>query len=238
MTLSQLLGQPEADQAVAAWVAASGAAAPPGADCDASIAPMVTGTVDPDLLAELAGAIARRGPGRQSGMPAGQPAGRGAGPGPGSDRRAGTAAMAWRAAGWVAISQAVGLLSGPGGLAGWLRTRLLPELANAISLPLDAGKPTQTIPPQLRRAIARRDEHCRFPGCDRRASRCQVHHLIPRSQGGPTSLANCCALCSFHHLIAIHRWGWQLALNPDGTTTATSPDRTRVFNSHAPPDAA
>jgi hypothetical protein len=45
-------------------------------------------------------------------------------------------------------------------------------------------------------------------------------------------------LCDFHHLIAIHRWGWSLVLNGDGTTTATSPDGTRVFHSHSPPAAA
>jgi hypothetical protein len=33
-------------------------------------------------------------------------------------------------------------------------------------------------------------------------------------------LGNCVLLCRFHHLIVIHRWGWTLVLNPDGTTTA------------------
>src|SRR5215469_1927813 len=54
MTLSQLLGQPEADPALAADIAARGAAAPPGADCDAHVVPMVTGTIDHDVLADLA----------------------------------------------------------------------------------------------------------------------------------------------------------------------------------------
>jgi hypothetical protein len=36
----------------------------------------------------------------------------------------------------------------------------------------------------------------------------------------------------------VHRWGWQLVLNPDGTTTATSRDGKRVLHSHAPPTAA
>jgi hypothetical protein len=42
-------------------------------------------------------------------------------------------------------------------------------------------------------------------------------------------------LCAFHHLVAIHRWGWTLALNGDGTTTAWNKDHTRVLHSHAPP---
>jgi hypothetical protein len=44
-------------------------------------------------------------------------------------------------------------------------------------------------------------------------------------------------LCAFHHLIAIHRWGWSIQLNADGTTTATSPDGQRIYRSHGPPEA-
>jgi hypothetical protein len=36
-------------------------------------------------------------------------------------------------------------------------------------------------------------------------------------------MPNLAPLCRTHHLIVIHAWGWALALNPDGTTTATSP---------------
>jgi hypothetical protein len=66
---------------------------------------------------------------------------------------------------------------------------------------------------------------------------CQPHHIIPRSQGGPTSLANLALLCTFHHLIAVHRWGWAIVLHPDATITATSPDGTRTLHSHGPPPA-
>jgi hypothetical protein len=42
-------------------------------------------------------------------------------------------------------------------------------------------------------------------------------------------------LCAFHHLIAVHQWGWTLTLNADGTITAASPDHTRTLHSHSPP---
>jgi hypothetical protein len=42
-------------------------------------------------------------------------------------------------------------------------------------------------------------------------------------------------LCSFHHLVMIHREGWEITLNPDGTVTVTSPDGDRVLRSHSPP---
>ncbi len=67
---------------------------------------------------------------------------------------------------------------------------------------------------------------------------CDIHHLIPRARGGPTSLPNLVPLCAFHHLTAIHRWGWNLALHTDGTTTATSPDGQRTLHSHSPPGQA
>jgi hypothetical protein len=62
-----------------------------------------------------------------------------------------------------------------------------------------------------------------------------VHHVIRKADGGRTSVNACALLCSFHHLTAVHRWGWKLILNPDGTTTARSPDGTKILRSHSPP---
>ncbi len=42
---------------------------------------------------------------------------------------------------------------------------------------------------------------------------------------------------SHHHQVVIHRQGWTLVLNPDGTTTAWNKDRTKVLHSHGPPPA-
>ncbi len=107
--------------------------------------------------------------------------------------------------------------------------------AAAVSLPLDAGAATETIPAHLRRLVIARDRHCRFPGCHQPPQACQPHHIIPRSKDGPTSLTNLLMLCTFHHLIAVHRWGWGIALLPDGTVTATSPIDGRILRSHGPP---
>jgi hypothetical protein len=135
------------------------------------------------------------------------------------------------------LAYAADILSGPAGLAAFLRTGLLAhDFPATASLPLDTGAPTAAVPPHLRRAVILRDRHCAFPGCRQKPARCQAHHLIPRARGGVTALHNLALLCSFHHLIAVHRWGWTLALNPDGTTTATSPDGKRVFHSHGPPE--
>jgi hypothetical protein len=135
------------------------------------------------------------------------------------------------------VARAADLLSGPGGLASYLRTRLPDDLVASVSLPLDIGAVTDTIPVHLRRAVTVRDRHCRFPGCTQPATTCQPHHIIPRAQGGPASLTNLINLCAFHHLIAVHRWGWGITLNPDGTVTATSPYG-RTLHSHSPPATA
>ena len=126
------------------------------------------------------------------------------------------------------------LLSGPGGLASHLRGTLLGAPFNTPSQPLDLGRTTRTIPPHLRTAVIQRDQHCQFPGCTQPPSVCEVHHLVPWAKGGPTSLANLRLLCRFHHLIAIHQWGWTITCHPDGTRTATAPDG-RTLHSHGPP---
>jgi Domain of unknown function (DUF222)/HNH endonuclease len=135
------------------------------------------------------------------------------------------------------LAMAADTLSGPGGLAAWLRGGLDGGPVTSVSLPLDIGTASETIPVHLRRLVSARHPHCAFPGCEEPASVCDVHHLVPRADGGATSLPNLVNLCSFHHLVAVHRWGWQLCLNPDGTATATGPDG-RVLHSHGPPTRA
>ena len=137
----------------------------------------------------------------------------------------------------LALQHALGLLSGPAGLAAQYRTRTLDHPFTGRSQPLDVGTPTPIIPPHLRRAVTLRDQHCRFPGCTQPPSVSQIHHLRARAQGGPTSLGNLALLCRFHHLTVIHRWNWILTCHPDGTTTATSPDG-RTLHSHSPPQRA
>ena len=58
---------------------------------------------------------------------------------------------------------------------------------------LSVGRRTRTISPALRRALAARDRHCRFPGC--RATRCDGHHIRHWAHGGETALSNLVLLC-------------------------------------------
>jgi 5-methylcytosine-specific restriction endonuclease McrA len=252
MSLAELLGLPGAAGIAASW---PGAPAGPGDDCDATIVPVVTGRVDPDVVDRLAAALLRAAGGQNGANEVTDLAAAGdlavlgdlatpTGPGraPGWRGKSTTAAArrarAERATRQLIIARATSILSGPTGLAAYLRTGLLTGPAASISLPLDVGTATRTIPHYLRQAVIARDRHCQFPGCRQPALACQPHHIIPRSQGGKTCLTNLLALCAFHHLIAVHRWGWSIVLMPDGTVTATSPDKTRTLHSHSPPAQA
>jgi len=194
--------------------------------CDASIVPIVTGNVDHELLDKLAADLLSSAGG----------SGPASNPGPGGHGTPGAARLGADYARELILRNAVALLSGPGGLASRLRTGRLRGPAASISLPLDVGAATDTIPPHLRRAVILRDKHCGFPGCT--DTNCQVHHIIPLSEGGTTSLENSMLGCLFHHLIAIHTWGWKVILNADGTKTAISPDGKRILHSHDPPRVA
>jgi hypothetical protein len=128
---------------------------------------------------------------------------------------------------------AIDFVSGPAGLAGWLRTTLLAPPYNTPSLPLDIGY-SDSIPASIRRAVLLRDRGCAWPRCGRPAAWCDVHHLQHKADGGKTAVSECVLLCQFHHDVCIHRRGWRLVLHPDGTTTAYGPEG-QVLHSHSPP---
>ena len=184
-----------------------------GIACDAAMAPIVTGDVNVDALGDLVRLCVELD----------------------ARQRDGARDAAWAALEQAVIGKAVDLLSGPGGLASFLRRRQLGARLGGPSLPLDIGY-AETIPAGIRNAVMLRDKHCQWAGrCDQPAEACQVHHTRHKANGGPTSVKDCVLLCWFHHQIAIHRWGWTLILNPDGTTTAWNKDKTKVLHSHGPP---
>ncbi len=77
---------------------------------------------------------------------------------------------AWEALEQADIGNAVELLSGPGGLASFLRRRQLGARLGGPSLPLDVGVSTD-IPAAIRHAVILRDQQCRWTGgCDQPAA--------------------------------------------------------------------
>jgi hypothetical protein len=126
------------------------------------------------------------------------------------------------------------VVSGPGGVASFLRRNLLGKGLNGPSLPLDVGQ-TDDIPVHLRRLVALRDQGCQHPGgCDQPAAGCEPHHVVHRADGGHTSLANLKDYCYWHHHVLLHQLGWTLTAHPDGTSQVTSPAG-KIIRSHSPP---
>jgi len=218
-----------------AWLTGAGARA---MTCDARMATYVDGNVDLGALEDLVRLCARldrlgdpQGPCQPLAPPPvpGQPV-------PGEAVPAGLVSR--EALQRAIIGKAVDLVSGPGGLASFLRTRELGAPLGGPSLPLDIGF-SATIPPGIRTAVTWRDQHCRWAGgCHQPAAACEVHHTTHQAHGGKTSTTGCVLLCPYHHQVMIHRLGWTLVLNPDGTTTAWNKDRTKTLHSHSPPARA
>ncbi len=243
-----------------AWLAGEGAE---GFACDAWVTPVVFGTVNIGVMEQLVRfcvQLAGHGPGRCTPHPSPDPTASDStasdstvsdptasdhsgqapvGPGepvpaaqplpPGLSRESLERAV---------IGKAVELLSGPGGLASFLRRRELGARLGGPSQPLDIGF-SDKIPAGIRNAVKARDLRCQWAGgCDQPASACEVHHLKHKGNGGETSVDNCILICFFHHQVMIHRRGWTLVRNPDGTTTAWNRDRSKVLRSHGPPARA
>jgi hypothetical protein len=86
---------------------------------------------------------------------------------------------------------------------------------------LDLGRSCYRPSAGLRRFITARDQACRFPGCSRRAVRCDLDHGIDYDQAGGTDRANLHCLCRRHHNLKTHRL-WCVDMHPDGSETWTS----------------
>jgi hypothetical protein len=226
--------------------------------CDAAVTPVVTGEVNPAAFDDLVRLCVqldrlRHGtpPGTGTGCDSagGQGCGNGAAgdgggyTGNGTDATGPAVPAAFRGLSREALEQAVigkavELLSGPGGLASFLRRKLLGARLGGPSLPLDIGY-SDTVPAGIRNAVRLRGGHCEWAGgCSQPAGACQVHHTTHKANGGKTSLKSCVLLCHYHHQVMIHRLGWTLVVNPDGTTTAWNKDKTKVLHSHGPPARA
>lgn len=87
-------------------------------------------------------------------------------------------------------------------------TRLLTHpITGAV---LDVDRDSYRVPADLRRWLQVRDGTCRFPGCTRRALRCEVDHSADwAADHGATAHDNLAHLCALHHRLK-HETAWSL----------------------------
>jgi hypothetical protein len=99
-------------------------------------------------------------------------------------------------------------------------TRLLTDPIHGTVLTMD---PSQYRPgAALKRWLAQRDVTCTFPGCGRRASGCDIDHVVDWAHGGATSADNLAHLCRKHHTMK-HRTRWRVERPPGEVSVWTSP---------------
>ena len=90
------------------------------------------------------------------------------------------------------------------------------------SVVIDVGQAERTIRGPRRRALNARDQHCRWPGCERPAAWCDGHHVVFWMHGGGDELENLILLCRRHHRM-VHEGGWQLIKREDGQIVTIAP---------------
>jgi Domain of unknown function (DUF222)/HNH endonuclease len=77
--------------------------------------------------------------------------------------------------------------------------RLLTDPVTGIVLTMDRKR--YRIPKDLRTWLRARDGTCRFPGCNKAASKSELDHTHEWAQGGPTNHNNLAHLCPSHHTL-------------------------------------
>ena len=78
-----------------------------------------------------------------------------------------------------------------------------PKILDGVEIDTDPHARLAT--PAQRIALAHRDRHCTYPGCNRPATwSLDAHHKIPHSKGGQTTMVNLTLVCSQHHTTLHH----------------------------------
>ncbi len=109
---------------------------------------------------------------------------------------------------------------------------------------LSYGRTTYRVPADLAGYLRVRDGGCRFPGCSRRAERCDLDHTADWAHGGETRHDNIAHLCRKHHRLK-HQTTWRVTqdaggrlrwVSPAGREHLTSADS--PFREKPPPEAS
>jgi hypothetical protein len=93
----------------------------------------------------------------------------------------------------------------PDSLLNWLDQAYFERVVFAPGKRIEVSTTARFFTGATRRAIELRDRECAHPCCDIAAERCQIDHIIPYSEGGPTSQENGEACCGFHNRLRYER---------------------------------
>ena len=88
------------------------------------------------------------------------------------------------------------------------------------------------VPDRLADQAAERDLTCVFPWCTRPAEACDMDHVIPYAEGGPTASDNLAPLCRRHHRLKTHHSGWGYTVLEPGSYLWSSPHGYQFLRDH------
>jgi hypothetical protein len=95
---------------------------------------------------------------------------------------------------------AKGAVVTPGCLVSWLSDAWVERVVfGPPDRPINLGERRRLFTGALRRLIQIRDRECYHPYCDVPADACEIDHIQPWAQGGPTTEANGRCACPFHN---------------------------------------
>lgn len=112
----------------------------------------------------------------------------------------------------------------------WDFTVFHPDTGEVVHTGVTRRRPTAA----QARAVRARYPTCTFPGCLMPAHLCDLDHLHPHGEGGPTEEENLGPGCRYDH-VNRHRLGWTYVRTPDGDHLWTSPLGFRTTTSGRPP---
>jgi hypothetical protein len=97
-----------------------------------------------------------------------------------------------------------GTVIAPGALLPWLDEAYLERAVFTPENRVEVSATARLFTGATRRAIELRDRECTHPYCDG-ARRCDVDHIVPYGDGGPTTQENGRLLCGFHNRLRTQR---------------------------------
>jgi len=98
-----------------------------------------------------------------------------------------------------------GTVVSPGALLPWLTEAYLERVVFAPERRTEVSATARLFSGATRRAIELRDRQCTHRYCDVAAASCQADHIIPFSEGGPTTEENGQMHCGFHNRLRNQR---------------------------------
>jgi hypothetical protein len=98
-----------------------------------------------------------------------------------------------------------GMVLTPGSLLPWLDRALIERAVFQPPDRVQVSEKARLFTGATRRGIQLRDRECTHPYCDRPAVDCQVDHIQPFAENGPTTQSNGRLLCGFHNRLRTQR---------------------------------